>query len=161
MLLWHRHHFHIKRIQIKLVWNVAGTRGRQNTSGWTLPHLSKYIATASHQINCWMAYPGILHTGIFLEVVGDKILVFDGNQKVCSFPSIFSSTTRTWCMTAQACSSEMGAEKEWRIWSRLRQSAGSSRAPRQPVSRSMSRGVTRCHEWSLCCLSSPLITSHP
>ena len=108
-----------------------------------------------------MAYPGILHTGIFLEVVGDKILVFDGNQKVCSFPSIFSSTTRTWCMTAQACSSEMGAEKEWRIWSRLRQSAGSSRAPRQPVSRSMSRGVTRCHEWSLCCLSSPLITSHP
>ena len=27
--------------------------GRQNTSGWTLPHLSKYIATASHQINWW------------------------------------------------------------------------------------------------------------
>ena len=70
-------------------------------------------------------------------------------------------------MTAQACSSEMGAEKEWRIWSRLRQSAGSSRAPRQPVSRSMSRGhaVSRVvtvlsllaanHESSLACESLP------
>ena len=38
----------------------------------------------------------------------------------------------TWWMTAHACSSEMGAEKEWRIWSRLRQCWVSNWQPLQP-----------------------------
>ena len=104
-----------------------------------------------------LAYPGIFNTGIFLEVVGDKIL-----------RKQFSSLMETkGCVVFLASYHLQNWPGVWlprrapRRWGR-RRSGGSgpgSGSPPGPAAPPASpchapcHAVTRCHEWSLYCLS--------